>query len=488
MNFPDPNVTTEYESPDGLKYVWNGFAWEIECGGTPAVDLNPYLKKYGHNVDDAQELAQYNWSKGVILKGESSAYIVLGREAVIKSPTSNVTMTADNALSITARTGNMSINSGTTLSLNASLDDASLSSSKGDLWLTSGEKDVNIKASKGTEKVERVIDDTSDPKQIVNKEYVDSLHIDPCSTATGIPGSVSSDTVISMRNVDGKNTTQVILPYVTGSRVHKDPEFITINGDKYPILDTFAYNSLQAVEYMIAGHHAQKYVGTEVSVTVCDYSPYVRKAGDDMTGDLTVGDRITLEEGGNIYAKQFNRVYVGNGQLSGSEGYDKTNTAVGMLCLDKNQGGYWNTGLGYQALAWLTTGKENVAVGYAAGSGYSSGSQNVALGYKALYGVTTGENNVGIGWNSGYYFEGSNNTIIGAYKGGAGDKELNKTVIISAGPTVRARCAENGDWTFYEKVIMRRTPTEDNHVANKEYVDDQIAALTARLNRLEGNG
>ena len=46
MNFPDPNVTTEYESPDGLKYVWNGFAWEIACaGGGAGGDTSDYVTK-----------------------------------------------------------------------------------------------------------------------------------------------------------------------------------------------------------------------------------------------------------------------------------------------------------------------------------------------------------------------------------------------------------------------------------------------------------
>ncbi len=42
MTFPDPNVTTEYDSPEGIKYVWNGFAWEIKCGGGGVVVMPPY--------------------------------------------------------------------------------------------------------------------------------------------------------------------------------------------------------------------------------------------------------------------------------------------------------------------------------------------------------------------------------------------------------------------------------------------------------------
>ncbi len=53
MNFPDPNVTTEYESPDGLKYVWNGFAWEIECTG--GVDLSGYVTTNDFTKDQQRQ-------------------------------------------------------------------------------------------------------------------------------------------------------------------------------------------------------------------------------------------------------------------------------------------------------------------------------------------------------------------------------------------------------------------------------------------------
>jgi hypothetical protein len=415
MNFPDPNVTTEYESPDGLKYIWNGFAWEIECGGAVMPDVSGFVTKEEFETDQERQDDEIErvdqGSKARDLLIEAEIYAIMQRQGIQK-----ITFINSDNPGANPYPGYI-IKDDKTIAFNKTPFDP----------LPHAGDELHLELTSNSYRPQKIVS--------VSKPY---------------QGNGSYELIdVTCKNVFGLETAQV--GDEATFELHTEGNYVT---------------PLELEE---------------------ELEKHVLKAGDHMTGDLTVGDEITLGEDGNIYAKQFNRVYVGNGRTNDA-GYDKTNTAVGMLCLDKNQGGFWNTGVGYQALAWLTTGKENVAVGYAAGSGYSSGSQNVALGYKALYGVTSGENNVGIGWNSGYYFEGSDNTIIGAYKGGAGDKELNKTVIISAGPTARARCAENGDWTFYEKVIMRRTPTEDNHVANKEYVDDQIAALTARLNRLEGNG
>ena len=52
------------------------------------------------------------------------------------------------------------------------------------------------------------------------------------------------------------------------------------------------------------------------------------------------------------------------------------------------------------------------------------------------------------GYEAGYYIAGSNNTIVGAYKGTSADSTLNDTVIISAGTTERARCNSSGTWQF----------------------------------------
>ena len=187
MNFPDPNVTTEYESPDGLKYVWNGFAWEIECGGSPQVNLDPYLKKYGHNVDDAPGLSSYHWSQGVYLQGAeeggTGSYIVMKDDMNIVSPR-NIVLSANNNMSFSTYNSAMTFGAHTDLLMSATTGNVNLSS-KGNNWIESREQDVILKATVGKERVDRVIDDTSDPKQIVNKEYVDQAitnNVPPAAT------------------------------------------------------------------------------------------------------------------------------------------------------------------------------------------------------------------------------------------------------------------------------------------------------------------
>ncbi len=234
MNFPDPNVTTEYESPEGIKYAWNGFAWEIVCGGVGMPDTSIYLKKHGHSVDDSTEEAYYYWKDGVWLsgveEGEKGGYLELhqwqtrlwndyggmlihangamglktydgqlsidGSWAVLVSSDEYISINAvDNSWvksrekdvnlraekgSITLESKSASINAtqgpldldGGNVTVTAGGDGTFLSSRS--LRLVSTINDVILQANAGAESVERELDDTSSPKQITNKEYVDA--------------------------------------------------------------------------------------------------------------------------------------------------------------------------------------------------------------------------------------------------------------------------------------------------------------------------
>ena len=56
-----------------------------------------------------------------------------------------------------------------------------------------------------------------------------------------------------------------------------------------------------------------------------------------------------------------------------------------------------NTGVGYSALANLTSGDRNTAIGRSAGLGITSGSENTLMGYLAGDSITTGLYNTAIG-------------------------------------------------------------------------------------------
>jgi len=190
------------------------------------------------------------------------------------------------------------------------------------------EAEILALAVKTQEDQDRQDDEWKADQERQDEQIAALANASPCSTATGISDTIASSTEISIRNIDVHDKTEVILPYVRGAKVHKDPEFITINGDEYPILDTLVYDSLQAVEYIIAGHHGNKYFGKEVSVTVCDYDPHVLKSGDTMTGDLNVEADVhakrveTLSvdsgEGSNLNLKYdgATKVYIGRNEVT----------------------------------------------------------------------------------------------------------------------------------------------------------------------------
>lgn len=79
-----------------------------------------------------------------------------------------------------------------------------------------------------------------------------------------------------------------------------------------------------------------------------------------------------------------------------------SNVAIGMQSLWKNTTGFNNTALGYQALNYNTTGYTNVAVGFQSLFSNTTGSINIALGANALAYNTTGSANVANGYQSLY--------------------------------------------------------------------------------------
>ena len=75
------------------------------------------------------------------------------------------------------------------------------------------------------------------------------------------------------------------------------------------------------------------------------------------------------------------------------------NTAVGWLALSKNEGS-WNTAMGRQSMAWMTSGSYNTALGFNT-MPYAEGPQNnTAIGSNALVANVVGSNNTAVGANS----------------------------------------------------------------------------------------
>jgi hypothetical protein len=175
----DPGLVSAlpvFTDPDGN--VWNNQSdyniWLYE-------QQKGFLHKHGHNVDDAPGLAKYHWNEGVYLQGAedggTGSFIVMKDDMNVISPR-NITLSADNMMSLSAYKGAITIGAHTDLLMSATDGNVNLGASKGTTWIESKEQDVILKADVGTERIDRVIDDTSDPKQIVNKEYVDQAITD----------------------------------------------------------------------------------------------------------------------------------------------------------------------------------------------------------------------------------------------------------------------------------------------------------------------
>jgi hypothetical protein len=143
--------------------------------------------------------------------------------------------------------------------------------------------------------------------------------------------------------------------------------------------------------------------------------------GDNATGTISNANYNT-GLGIDIFADLTsgdNNVAVGFSALpdltSGSH-----NTGIGTYALFKNTTGASNVALGANAL-FNNTGSSNVAVGYIALETNTTGLYNVAVGQNALGGNTTAASNTGLGYSAGYgNTTGYNNTFVGSSAGGSG--------------------------------------------------------------------
>ena len=196
---------------------------------------------------------------------------------------------------------------------------------------------------------------------------------------------------------------------------------------------------------------------------------YVEVAGDNMTGNLTLGtDKVVLNA------------------TSGAATF-KADTTIHGLTVGVGPGtANTSSVLGSGALAANTSGNNNVAVGNQTLSKNTEGGNNTAIGTNAGLNNTSGTFNTYVGYQSGYYLTGLSNTILGAYLGSASETTLNSTVIISAGKTERARCNSTGAWSFPGVVAVGTNLTVQNGVtALRRDVTGSNALLTLGTSTLQ---
>jgi hypothetical protein len=163
IDFPDPtdpgfDEKVPFEAPNGQSYLWNGYGWELVCEG---IDTSDFLRSHGDEVEDNTEQAYYHWNEGVkfaanVLDG-TATYLDLTSSTFELKCTSNGSLDAGTALTVTASGGNLTLNAGF---------ESKLYAFQGNVILES--EDAN-------ELIDRTITSSAPAKQITNKEYVDSL-------------------------------------------------------------------------------------------------------------------------------------------------------------------------------------------------------------------------------------------------------------------------------------------------------------------------
>lgn len=167
------------------------------------------------------------------------------------------------------------------------------------------------------------------------------------------------------------------------------------------------------------------------------------------------------------------------------------NTAIGVQAARSITDGGQNTAIGVQALYSCTEGIDNVAVGLAAGSNISTGSQNVTVGRSAGQDVVTGDSNTMIGDDTGRGITtGRANTILGANVGSLAADTSNWVIIADGDGNVRAWNKGDG-WTFFGNVgFYGTTPPVTQALAIPDATDlaSAITSLNAALQALRTVG
>ena len=162
------------------------------------------------------------------------------------------------------------------------------------------------------------------------------------------------------------------------------------------------------------------------------------------------------------------------------------NTALGVQALFRNTTGNYNLGVGVEALVNNTTGlnntavggydtlfsntggSDNAALGYAAGYKNTTGSSNVAIGTAAMYMNSTSSGIVAIGASAGYSNIGPFNTFVGALSGAyfdntGYDSTGGQNTFLGALSGSQARSSSNN--TFVGHLSGRDFTTGDNNIA-----------------------
>ena len=184
-----------------------------------------------------------------------------------------------------------------------------------------------------------------------------------------------------------------------------------VNGINYPAADDNTPDASIAIGSSALANMTTMPVGTTAAYTYGDiaigYQAMSAAIGTTAIYDTAVG----YQAGAAITSGSRNALVGWQAGTAITTGND--NTAVGYIALNKDTTGGGNTALGYQALWSTVTGSDNTAVGLQAMSS-SSSSYNTAMGFYAGTDQTSGGSNTIIGYRANLYATtGSSNVALG---------------------------------------------------------------------------
>jgi len=157
---------------------------------------------------------------------------------------------------------------------------------------------------------------------------------------------------------------------------------------------------------------ATAFVGDGSSLTNINASA-VAIAIDDLTDGIYDGSSVFLGSGaGSSDSGGNSSVGVGRRALNVNSG--DRNTALGYHSLERNNTGYDNTAIGFEAGTEITNGSHNTALGSRAMDANELGERNTAVGSLALTTAWGQNDNTALGFGASERTIGSNNTSLGS--------------------------------------------------------------------------
>ena len=130
--------------------------------------------------------------------------------------------------------------------------------------------------------------------------------------------------------------------------------------------------------------------------------------------DLTVTDDVSV--GGDLATTGASTAASYNGITSKTFG--TSSIMIGDNATGTIDAANYNTGLGVDVFAALTSGDGNTVMGFSAANDLTTGQRNVVIGYQAFDEATTGSDSVAVGYSAGHSVTtGIENTFLGYYAG-----------------------------------------------------------------------